>query len=239
MKRSIIIFALFFTLGGFAQKSHLGLSMGPTLPLGDFASTGNYLQNGYAKTGFNLAFEANYIPTWYFGIGATLNFANNGVDKETALKDYLEYIDEIDVPDIPEDADITFGLGNWSYVNILVGPTLALPTDFFQFNVKALFGASILMPPSGSIEIVYAEQYYTTYNNHQFVSFGYQLGADVIYKMGGSYSLKLGADYFSSNAKYDVNTDIGAAITDREVITAEKNFQVSSTHITIGLAYLF
>lgn len=241
MRKNILLFAMIISLATAAQDSHMDISMGGTMPLGDFASTGDFLQSGYAKPGFCLTFDGNYIPTWYFGVGATFSFSSLGVDKEAATKDYFDFITGGDDPiiDIPEGTEIAFGMGNWSYVNCLVGPTFTLPGDIFQVSVKALFGASFIMPPAGSIEVLYEDQHYMTYNKDQKVGFGYQFGTDLIYMMRGGYSLKIAGDYFGTRTQYDVVTDFGEIDVTEEIASAEKDIKIQSVQLTIGLAYMF
>ncbi len=239
MRKYTLLIALLFSLAGFSQSSHFALNMGAAIPFGDFASNGDYLSNGYAKTGFNLSFEGNYIPTWYFGVGGSLSFSNFNMDQDKMLVDYLEFIDA-EFPELPDNTEVRIGVGHWNYINILIGPTLALPTDFVQFNIKALFGPSVIVPPGGSIEFINGDQRYYTCSTKQTVGFGYQFGTDIIYTMQGNYSLMLGASYFGTRAKYDTSTDFAEQVSGgTDATTSEKDVKIHAVQVTLGLAFLF
>ncbi len=235
MKKYLITLLLLTSLMGYSQKGHIGLSMGPAFPLNDFSNIDSYTSNGYATTGFNLSFEGNYIPTWYFGIGGALTFATNYPNQDSMLVGLIEVLREMDVPPIPEDIDAVFTIGNWSYINILVGPTLALPVGKLQFNLKALLGLSMVMPPNQTLNLLYNDNHIYTYSDVQTVSFCYNLGADIILKLNGNYSIKFGTEYFHTSTEYDVEFSYN----DSSLPIIKRSIDIDAIHSTVGLAYLF
>jgi hypothetical protein len=235
MKKGLFIVIFLMSLTAFSQNSHMGLSMGPSFPVGDFSGEGNYKTNGYAKPGFDLSFDANYIPTWYFGIGGQLLFASNYPNSDTMLYDLLLELYDLGVRP-PLEGNTDFSIENWSYVNVMIGPTLALPAGNFQFNIKAYLGISFVMSPSQSIAIKYDTETIAGYSSPQNVAFCYSLGSDIIYKLNGNYSLKIGAEYF--HAKTDCDLEL-AYDDDRKLPVIHREIKIGSIHTTIGLAYLF
>jgi len=219
----------------FGQSSHMGLSMGPSFPVGDFSKTGDYKTNGYAQTGFDLSFDANYIPTWYFGVGGELLFSSNYPNSDTMLYDLLAELYDLGVRP-PQNGVPDFSIENWSYVNIMVGPTLALPAGKIQFNLKTYLGISIIMAPTQTIAIEYETETIAGYSSPQSVAFCYSIGSDIIYKLSGNYSIKLGAEYFHTKTDYDVEI---AYDDDRKLPVISREVKINSIHTTIGLAYLF
>lgn len=234
MKKIIIIFFTILSISVSAQDSHMAIGMGLAMPLGDFAASEDFSTNGYTEAGFNLNIDFNYVPTWYFGIGANISFSTYGLNESKAQADLIDLVK--DAPEIPGlDTVTNFDVGAWSYANFLVGPVLAIPAGNLQFNVKALFGLSVLMPAGNTLEFTYNDEKYTTYNEPQDAQFGMLLGADIIYKLSETYSLKLGGEYFRSKTNYETHFDY----VEEEIFVRESNISIQAMHITLGIAYLF
>jgi hypothetical protein len=221
----------------FAQDSYLALNMGPSFPLDHFAAIDDYNTNGYAQPGFNLSFDGSYIPTWYFGIGGAFSFATNYPNQDSMLSGLLEELGVLnELPTLSdEDVDALFTIGNWSYVNLLVGPTFSYPAGKFQFNLKALIGLSVVLPPNQTLTITYDNNTISGYSDGQNLNFCYNLGADIIYKLTGNYSLKVGAEYFHTTTEYAMEI----SSQENALTTIDRKIDISSIHTTIGFAYLF
>jgi len=235
MKKQITIILLFISVFGYSQKSHIGLSMGPAFPLNNFSKTDDYISNGYTQTGFNLSFEGNYIPTWYFGIGGALTFATNYPNQDSMLVGLVRELRKLDVPPIPEGVDVEFSIENWSYINFLAGPTLAFPAGKLQFNLKALIGLSLVMPPTQTLSLSYNDNQISSYSDVQTASFCYNFGADIIFKLNGSYSIKFGTEYFHTATEYDVEFSYN----ENSLPIIKRDISIDAIHSTVGLAYLF
>jgi hypothetical protein len=233
----LLFFALTTTV--FAQKNHLSLSMGLAQPLGDFALANNLYSDGYAQPGFNLAFEGNYIPRWYVGVGGAVSFATNFSQNSQLFNALVEDINAYSTPNIPDSTLIYYEHEKWSYVSFLVGPTLALPGERIQLNLKAYAGFCVVLPPTQHMEIVFDDSKYYRSGDAQNVAFCYALGTDLIYKLKGNYSLKLGAEYFSTKSEssnklsYSEDNDI------TQLVVPNKTVEIRALHLTLGLAYLF
>lgn len=219
-----------------SQDSHLALNMGPSFPIGDYSLSDEYKTTGFANPGFVLSFEGNYIPTWYFGIGGELTFGTSYPNQDSMLSALIKEIGTIDeIPAIPEGVESNFITENWSYVNFLVGPTFAYPAGKLQLNFKALIGISVIMPPTQELIVKYDNSEIAVNSDVQDARFCYNLGANIILKLSGNYSLKLGAEYFSTKTLHEVNI----AYNDNSLPAIERNITLQSLHTTLGLAYLF
>jgi len=235
MKQFFIALLLLVSFVGYSQDSHLGLNMGPSFPIGDFSKSDDYKTQGYAQPGFNLSFAGNYIPTWYFGIGGALVFGTNFPNQDSMLSGLINELREMEaLPEIPEEVDASFTIGNWSYVNVMVGPTFSYPAGKLQFNLKALIGMSIVMPPTQTLNLMYDNNTISGYSDTQNVSFCYDFGTDIILKLSGSYSLIFGVDYFHSSTEYDV--EIG--YNDNQLPAISRKIEINTVHTTVGFAYL-
>lgn len=231
----VILFAFSFSLN--AQDSHMALNVGPSIPLSDFAAVDNYKSNGYATPGFVLSFEGNYIPTWYFGVGGAVTFSTNYPNQDSMLNGLIQELQDMNgMPQIPDDVEADFSIDNWSYVNFLVGPTFAYPAGKVQFNLKALLGMSVVMTPAQTLTLVQDGRAVRATSDVQNFKFCYNVGADIILKLGGSYSLKFGAEYFNTktNHSVDIGLDENTALP-----SINREFNLNALHTTVGLAYLF
>lgn len=235
MKKYIVVLLILPSLLAFSQKSHVALNMGPAFPLGNFSNTKDYLSNGYATTGFNLSFEGNYIPTWYFGIGGSLSFATNYPNQDSMFTGLFNELKKMNVPAIPGVVETDFTSGNWSYVNFLVGPTFAYPAGQLQFNLKAYIGLSIVMPPNHTLYLKYNDNEITSNSEPQNLKFCYNLGADIIYKLAGNYSLKFGVDYFHTSTEYDVEFILDE---NTKLPLVKRSMDINSIHASVGIAVL-
>jgi len=118
MKRSNLIsitLMLFLVIanrsfGQNADKGFIGISAGPTIPLGNFASP----QGGYATTGaqlnlftmgYKFADNIGFSLNWF---GAALPIGGNG--------------------------------GTWGYGGITLGPLIAIPSETVEFDLRPMIG---------------------------------------------------------------------------------------------------
>ncbi len=68
------IILLFVGLPAYAQQNFASISFGASIPLDDYAETGDLASNGYARTGGAIKFDAAYFPGSYLGIGGSFGF---------------------------------------------------------------------------------------------------------------------------------------------------------------------
>ncbi len=111
MRRITWVFILFLALASMsaiAQQNFASISFGTSIPKGDFASTTDLSNSGYAKTGGVIKFDAAYFPGSYLGIGGSFSFGSNYVERDSLLSDMIGYIEEnaSSIIDIPEDAEV-------------------------------------------------------------------------------------------------------------------------------------
>lgn len=236
MKNIAIFILLISSMYSFGQNSHLALSMGPSFPLGDFAAITDYTTTGYATNGFYLSFDGNYIPTWYFGIGGNLAFGTNAPNQDSMLNGLIDELRDMNVAPIPDDIETIFSIGSWSYINLMVGPTVALPAGKLQFNMKAFIGMSVIIPPNQTLVLKYDNNTIVGYSDTQNASFSYSIGGDIIYELGTSYSVKISAEYFHTSTEYDVEFGLDDTI---DLPSITRSITLNSINSTIGLAYLF
>jgi opacity protein-like surface antigen len=244
MRKAIWILILLLAAGStqlIAQQNFASISFGATLPLGDYAATGDLSSNGYAKTGGAIKFDAGYFPGSYFGIGASFSFGSNYAMRDSMVKDIVSYIEENGPGgiDIPEDAEILYGAGFWNYINLFIGPHFSIrASQKLYFDFRALAGVSIIRPPDQELRITYNGDYIysrTSYNN---VAFGFTAGGGIRYKLNENLALKLSGDFVQTKASNTYTFDLFQGVID-ELPPVDAEFYIRTVEITAGLAYSF
>lgn len=101
------------------RKGFIGLSLGASVPVGDFAD----MSDGLAETGLHLnLINFGYLFSENFGISATWFGAANPID--------------------------AFDIDPWSYGGIMVGPLLSLPlTEKLELDFRPMIGYSVTTIP--------------------------------------------------------------------------------------------
>lgn len=244
----IKLFALTILLFLFAMNLHsqtesfIGLSFGAALPQGDFASSDFDMDgSGYATTGFVVGFDAALFPDEYLGFGATVTFINGNIDKKKYKEDYLQYIYDEYGEDLSEKEDFYFDMEVWRVINLMVGPTGTINTGSFNFDVRALIGASFVFPPGTEIQFKLdnGREFNTFREKKASIGFGYDLGVGIRYAMKSGYVLRFTADYSGTKVNFDINDEIKYDNGDVEMITRSVDFPISNIQLGIGIAYNF
>jgi len=106
-----------------ARQAYIGISAGPSIPLGDFSNAAI----GGAKTGLTVGLiSIGYKFTNYIGLAASWNIGSNSMG---------------DVPWTREK-------GSWLYWGMSAGPMLSLPLmDRLELDIKPMVGYSVVTLP--------------------------------------------------------------------------------------------
>ena len=237
----LILFLSIVNLPLLAQQNFASISFGATMPLGDYALTGDLASNGYARTGGAIKFDVGFFPGSYFGIGGSFSFGSNYAVRDSLLKDMTTYVVEnaSSIIDIPEDAEILYGSGFWNYINLFIGPHFSIrASQRLYFDFRGLAGMTILKTPDQELRINYTGTEIYSQTNHNKLAFGFTAGGGLRYSLNSNISLKLAADFFQSRAKFDYTFDLFQGVAE-DVPPIEADFLVRTMELTAGLAYSF
>ena len=244
MKKLITLLSILLTLSAFSQapQHYMSISMGGAIPQGNFASTDTTKGDiGYAQTSFSLAFDAAYFFLPSLGVAGTISFLNNAVN-QVALRDNIIANIEKNYPDIeiPEDTQISFNFGAWNHVNFLVGPQLTIPFGSIYVDLRALAGVSWVFPPAAELYFANEEMDYRIYwDQRQSVNFGWDVGGGFRFDSGRNYIIKLGADYSSTKATFQVTDEISTPDNPNDGSTRDYTQNVATVQVMVGLGYYF
>lgn len=221
----------------------MGIMMGASIPLGDFASTDyDNEQAGYAATSFNLTMDGAYLVNSYLGFGGAVSFSNNSLNTGAVKTNLERYVKE-NYPDaeLPEDLTlISYNLGVWNHVNLMVGPFLTIPANRIHFDFRALGGLAFVFPPESEMYFMTEDDEFRTYrDNKGKVSFGYMLGGGIRYTSRKNAIIRLMADYSSTKTTIEITDyhfDIDLPEDNRKT---EHTQPMHTVHVGLGIGWAF
>ena len=233
MKTKTLFLLLFASLAAVSQntKTHIGLSFGPSFPLGDFARTEiSDSTSGWAKTGLGIQVSYTYRIAHNFGIAAMAVYSGNKFNT-SKYKDELEILH----PDYGVSIEIRH---NWSSGGILAGPYLRFPLgESIDWNIRTLFGfyggysPQIIIRTTQKVTGEKAE--YLRQSGKAF-SFGYSLGTGFEFKFS-AYCLLVYADYLASPVRF--NNVVGWDW-EGEPYTTSFRQEISYITLTFGIGFI-
>jgi len=243
MKKISFLISILIIAGSlYAQHNYVGLSMGASVPFGTYSAEKSSNTTGYALPSFTLSFEADYSFSPYLSLSAIANYGMNGISEEELKNDLIAYFRELypAVPSpLPPDAEVNFIINQWTYVNLMAGPTASLPVSSFIFQLRALAGLSFIMPPERDLQVQYSNTTLRAHSQGQSLKFGYLLGAGIIYKGNSRTGIRIGADYFSTNSVVELEHRYDDSIGPEDINSDEVEIPVTAMNITMGIVTYF
>ncbi|MBN1133142.1 MAG: outer membrane beta-barrel protein [Bacteroidales bacterium] len=240
-KRMIAGILCFLPLVAYGQQNFASISFGTSLPLGDYAATGDLSKNGYARLGPSISFDAAYFPVSYAGISARFGFGSNYGLRDSMMQDMIKHITTKtqNLINIPDEADITYGTGFWNYVNLFVGPHLsARPSQRLYLDLNILAGISIIKPPDHELIILFDDtEIYSRVSNPD-LAFGYSAGAGLRYRFNAGIALKLAVDYYQSHTNFNYAFGLFRGA-EEEIEPIHSDYSIKALELSAGLAYSF
>jgi len=241
MKR-ITVFIVFcsFVFTGFGQNGFMSLSMGASIPVGDFSDTVNLYKNGFAGTNFVLNFDGAYFFLPYLGLGGTFSFGSNyGGGEELQNKIKKEIPSKFLELSIPFDPDYNFNIGQWNYVNLMAGPQILIPLNNIGLDFKALAGLSFITSPEREVTLQLTDGEFSSSQENRQLNFGYILGSGFRFGVGRSTAIRLSADYFYSKSSFEIKNAYQTNGTHNDLPSDEYKLAINSIHVALGIAYNF
>lgn len=252
MKRILLLLSISLLLisnNVYSQdESFLGLSFGTALPQGKFAEQDFYdKETGYANPGFMFAFDGAWFPDDYLGIGGTVTFASNNIDKNAYKQDLRQYIVD-SIPDIAEILDSNFvaDLGVWKYLNIFIGPSFTYPIGRFNIDGRILAGVTFGWQPSQEIDATnnIESTFSRKVEGKAKAALGYCVGGGVRYAFKSGYVLRLTAEWANSKPEFTYTSEVTVedeGSGDIIITPIEDTYKMpfKNVHLGIGIAYNF
>lgn len=238
----ILIFILTLPILTIAQKNELmlGLSIGGSVPMGDFAKNeislsdeGYIVTNGqFAKTGLAFDFSASYRLGYYFGFAGRILGGTNKID----LSGYNDLIDQ---QLGNSDNDLIVSSKGWGNGGVYLGAYLIIPVNQLYIDARIMAGYLSLFSPQynyllyedGELTQEYVQEKYSA------GSFSYDMGLGLKYKFADNKFLLLNGDYVAAHIKKDAIKTVNPITQDP--VTTNMDIQYQNLTFTIGLGYIF
>ncbi|HNS16262.1 MAG TPA: outer membrane beta-barrel protein [Bacteroidales bacterium] len=240
---STLLVILSLMAGAQTSDGYMGVMMGVAIPTGDFAS-GDSLnpQAGYATTSFNLTMDGAYYINPYVGFGGAVSFSNNSLNTGD-LKRSLEWYIHKNYPDaeLPEDLTlISYDLGVWNHVNLMVGPYFSIPVNQFHFDFRALGGLAFVFSPDSEMYFMTADDEFRTYReNKNPVSLGYMVGGGIRYVSRSNAIIRLMCDYSSTKTTIEITDYFIENESPLHNPPTEHTQPMNTIHVGLGIGYAF
>jgi hypothetical protein len=241
MKRILaFVLFLFFMFNSFGQNGFLSLSMGVSIPVGDFADTVDLYKSGFAGTNFALNFDGAYFFLPYLGLSGTFSFgSNSGGTEELQNKIKKEIPLKFPELSVPFESRYNFNIGQWNYVNLMVGPQISILLNNIGLDFKVLAGPSFITSPGRETTLQLTNGEFSSYQENRQLNFGYILGSGFRFGIGRSTSIRLSADYFHSKSSFEIKNSYLTDGTPTDLHNDKYNLPITSLHVALGIAYNF
>ena len=241
MKKLLLIFTknkklfltisfILLTITGFTQdrKGYIGISLGPSFPVGDYAATSGE-DAGYADRGLNMSL-VNFCYKFNENIGITASW--HGIANPVDAQKMAEDIWSTD-PSLSWELETT----SWSLGGLSGGILISFPSNNLDFDLKALIGFAGATSPQldvtvsdgfSSASLLQEEQQSNT-------SFSFSFGGGVRYHISEKWALNLNLDYFTTQVKFP---EFIISLSDGSYQPAESFEQnISVLNLTAGIGY--
>jgi hypothetical protein len=235
MKELVLSFAAFLLIltQGFAQDKNgsFGISIGSSIPVGDFALTDTTDEAGWAKAGAVVDFTFSYrIGESNFGVTAMLRGQANQVDAQGLADEFAKQLPGV---------NITVESKPWSIGGFLVGGFAAFPvSDIATFEARAMVGYLNASSPTLDIT-VYSD--WIKQESGSASSFTYLIGAGFKIDISNNLYLLTNLDYMSAEPEFkNVTTTYSDSV---DNIGGSDSFdfkqKIGTVNISAGIAFKF
>ena len=211
------------------QKVYLDASVGAAIPLGNYANDDPKNDaTGYAKTGFYIQANADWMGKNNFGLAFQLTYQNN------SLSDLAETVYTYDTTN-------PLGPGNWSNIYVMAGPVFL--KQFKKLAIDARVVGGFIISTSPVFKTINPE----TKQNEGGTATGFALGMNIGlgYALSQKVALKFTLGYSAGFPKRDSQTAnvIGIDTAGRFIYSAPVDISIKKTVSTfntgLGVIYKF
>lgn len=199
-------------------KSAFSFNIGPSFPIGDFASVNSdNLNAGYSKVGVNLNLNYDYMISQNFGLSANVFYGSHKMDHKI-ISDFMD----IDVP----GADIS----HYQYIGLLAGPVVnGTITPKADINFKLMGGVGRTRSPQATYEgEIYAKQDWAS-------AFAWRMSSDAQFKFSRNAFFMIGLSY--TQMRPDFKIVILPNEANPEVLDMEMHVSTINLNAGVGIKF--
>lgn len=200
---TLMVILLLNTFSSFSQdKGYIALSLGPSIPLGDFASKDMDKESaGFAKAGAIFDISFGYKLGKHFGISGLLRGQANKTDAQAMANEIAGKI--------PFDMNVRVESETWSVGALMVGGYGSFPVDKkISIESRLMIGFLSANMPKVTFNLSTTdESAWVKRSSSTGSSFAYLIGAGIKYDAGKRVCVLANLDYLGANPQYnDVET---------------------------------
>jgi hypothetical protein len=209
------------------DKGYIAVSLGPSIPTGDFASKDmDNNSAGFAKTGAIFDISFRYKLKNNFGVTAILRGQANQLDAQA----------------IADEMSNKFGISgtvktnSWGIGGLLVGGYSTIPVaKQLTFESRLMIGFVTASSPDISINFnIMSESGWVKQNTVTSSAFAYLAGVGLKYDAGKRVCLLANIDYLGAKPKFkDVETAFSDGTLEKDTFTQ----QFGSVNVGVGIGY--
>lgn len=233
------------SLFGQTENWFFSLNLGGSLPIGSFArNTPSDPNAGFAGRGFTLSLDANYP------IGENLSFKgmallnNNPVNKYWELTQLVNRMTQYFPISTQDRQYLSMDVNPWVNNGLLFGPNYTISFDKVFWDFQALGGLNVSYLPQQKLlyqnpanNWLYIHNSLNTVN----VSYGLMAGTAVRFPVSDKIYLRIGVDYYNSQAKIkyeEIRVTKGTSTTIIDHLAAgDYRVPIQNISGTIGFVY--
>ncbi len=204
---SLIIFIFLFQGLSIAQyesrKGYAGISVGPSIAVGDFGSKNiNLESSGFASTGFTINLNFAYRIASNFGVTAMLMIQTSPLDDQARLDGLKSYGRTNGVPVVFTKVEAN----SWGMFAFMPGVFASIPLGSngkLIIEPRALVGLMTAVSPQ--IRTTWKEGGLTYWEQQELgagIAFGYSVGGVFRFNVSDRFAFLLNADYVKTNPKF-------------------------------------
>lgn len=233
MKKHLLSLALIASMALQAtaqdQKGFVGISLGPSIPLGNFASKNvNSQEAGFAKPGATFDITAGYkLGGSHFGIIATLRGQSYAYDTQPLVNDL-----SFQAPQFNWNVENS----TWRTGSFLIGGFGSIPISERVFlDARAMVGfANSTSPQLNITGTDLTDTFWVKRDSRSASSLAYLFGAGFKFDVAPKLYLLTNIDYMATSPEFS-NVDLTTSIGDRQSITFKQNMGVFNLSIGVAL----
>ncbi|HNS12402.1 MAG TPA: hypothetical protein PKM97_07270 [Bacteroidia bacterium] len=220
-----------------SRKAYAGISVGPSIATGDFASKDvNFEPSGFAGTGINLNLIFLYRISSNFGFGAKLCIQTNPFDDKALLaglkKDGNTYGGQLSYTAVEANT--------WAMMSFMPGIFAAIPIgNRGKFILEPKANAGIMLGVSPYVKTSYrfnGFNYWEEQENGAGAGLGYGFGGTFRFNVNDHLALLLNGDYIKTKQKF---IDVGYNYSNYNSTLFSFQQTIETVNVNIGIAIRF
>lgn len=225
-----LIMLLSITTQSYAQdsKGYIGISFGPSIPMGDLASKdADNDEAGWAKTGALVDISFAYkLGKGNFGITALLRGQSNPIDAQALSDEFANEFPGV-IWNVQSD--------NWGIGGLMFGGFGSFPlSEKSSFDTRAMIGFVNASSPGMTVTgTAPGGSIWVKQSSASAAAFAYLIGAGFKFEIGSKLYLLTNLDYLGSKPEF---SNVETTTSDGDILTDTWSQRMGTLNFSLGIA---